>query len=102
MENPEERIKYWVYEIEMAEALHIELERQLALFKMTPDEYFAAAIRNMLDDPDGTKRMIEAMKACPEDRQEIRLIRYYPVLTDETEAQAKCRKLAEESEESAI
>ena len=98
-DSGDDRIKYWIYELEMSEEANRVLEGQLALCEMTLDEYACAAVQNVIADPQGARRFHEELKAHPDDGLDIRLVRYYPVYKGETEAQAKRRKLAEEAEE---
>ena len=101
-ENAEdERIKYWLYEIEMSDKANQLLEKQLALCEMTLDEYACAALQYAIDHPAEAKRVNEELAAHPEEQLNIRLVRSYPVYKGETEAQAKRRKLAEEAAEAA-
>lgn len=93
----DDRIKYWIYELEMSEEANRMLEKQLALCEMTLDEYACAAVQSVIADPQGARRFHEELKTHPEDGLDIRLIRYYPVYKGETEAQAKRRKIAEET-----
>ncbi len=93
----DDRVKYWIYELEMSEETNRVLEEQLALCEMTLDEFACAAVQNVIADPQGAKQLHEELKTHPEDGLDIRLVRYYPVYKGETEAQAKRRKLAEET-----
>lgn len=99
-ENPvDDRIKYWIYEIEMSDEANQSLKKQLELCEMTLDEYAEAVLRRMIDNPEETWRIHEEMGTSVDEPSEIRLIRFYPVYKGETEAQAKRRKLAEEATE---
>jgi|GEM_PF-6003985 len=91
------KIKYWVYEFDMTEEMSDTVNRVLEACEMTLDEFFAAAIQSALDDPEGTRKACQEMAENQENNLPINLVRLYPVYRDETEAQAKRRKLAEEA-----
>lgn len=93
----ESRIKYWIYEFDMTEEMSNAINRVLEACEMTLDEFFAAAVQSALNDPEGTKEACREMAENPENYLPINLVRFYPVYRDETEAQAKRRKLAEET-----
>lgn len=95
----DDRIKYWMYEIEMSDEMNRLLEEQLALREMTPDEFACAAAQHVIDHPAEAKRFHEEYSAHPDERLDIRLVRYYPVYKGETAAQARRRKFAEEAAE---
>ncbi len=90
------KIKYWIYEFDMPEETAKGVDRLLAECEMTLDEFFTAAVENTLSDPECAKKAYREMETHPENNLKISLVRAYPVYRDETEAQAKRRKLAEE------
>ena len=95
----DDRIKYWIYELDMPEEKKKEIEEFCTLHELTIDEFAEAAVRHFIDreksDPEGLRKDMEEM----EKDSEIRLIRCYPVYKGETEAQALKRTLAEEARE---
>ena len=95
------RVKYWIYELEMSDAANQVLEKRLAHCEMTLDEYACAAVQYAIDHPEEAKRFQEDMAAHPDGQLDIRVVRCYPVYNGETEAQARKRKLAEETVEKA-
>ena len=98
-QKADDRVKYWMYELEMSDAADQVLEKQLALCEMTLDEYACAAVQYAIDHPAEAKRYQEDMATHPEEQLDIRMVRCYPVYKGETEAQARKRKLAEEAAE---
>ena len=98
-EDEDENIKYWICQFEMSEKTKQEFDSVCALYELTPDELFEAAIKYALHkaktDPEGFKK--SCTEAAEASDSEIRLIRIYPVYKGETEAQALKRKLAEEA-----
>lgn len=99
----DENIKYWIYEFETTQEKKQELERAAAKCCMTPDEFFEAAVENGLREADADpNRYVKGRKERVQQTEHdkgIRLVRFYPVFRDETEAQALKRKLAEETAE---
>lgn len=93
----DEKIKYWIYELEMSDAANRILEEKLARCEMTLDEYACTALQYMIDHPEELKRLKEELDSHPNESPDVRVIRYYPVFKSETEAQARRRKLAEEA-----
>ena len=92
------KIKYWIYELEMSEETSKAINRVLIACEMTLDEFFAAAVQSAIDDPEGTRVACKEYEEHPESFPDINIVRFYPVYREETEAQARHRKLAEESQ----
>ena len=88
-------IQYWIYEIWMAEAKKNKVEKDAARFGMTPEQYLTKLLECALDEE---KKVGEANKPAQADTDRgICLVRYYPVLKGENEAQALERAKAEET-----
>lgn len=100
----EEKIKYWMYEIEMPEELRWKLEEYCSSHELTVDEFFELAlldgIKEAEADPEGFRQRCLECEAEP-DSAKLKVVRYYPVHEGETKAQALKKKLAEEQNEAA-
>ena len=91
----EDDIQYWIYEIWMTEAKKNKVEKDAARFGMTPEQYLTKLLEHALDDEE---KACEANKPAQAGADPgICLVRYYPVLKGETEAQALERAKAEET-----
>ena len=101
-------IKYWIYEFEFSETGKILLDNACTIAGMSIEEFvydtFWQAVRMAKKDPEGFKRMHEkhpAERAASNIIEDtVRLVRYYPVYWNETEAQALKRCKREEVEAS--
>ena len=99
-------IKYWIYELEFSETGKLLLDNACTIAGMSMEEFIYDALwqamRMAKKDPEGFKRMHEkhlAERAASDITEDmVRLVRYYPVYWDETEAQAHDRCLREEME----
>ena len=102
----ENDIRYWIFEIEMSEEAKRIFDEICEQHELTPDELFRFALEDAIHraktDPEGYRKEIEEFKARVDDDCYAHLARYYPVRRNETEAQARKRKLAEEKAESSI
>ena len=91
----DDNVQYWIYEIWMTDAKKKKVEEDAARCGIDPEQYLTKLLECALDDEE---KVGEANK--PEqggtDRG-ICLVRYYPVLKGENEAQALERAKAEET-----
>lgn len=88
-------IQYWIYEFWMTEAKKKKVEEDAARFGMTPEQYLTKLLERALDDEEKAGETHKPTKAGTD--RGICLVRYYPVLKGETEAQALERAKAEET-----
>ena len=98
-DDGDDSIRYWNYEFEMSPQMHRAFCEIFKKLELTPDEFFQKVVADALKDPEATRRRHEELETHPELLPDIRLVRFYPVHVDETEAQARKRKLAEEAAE---
>ena len=88
-------IQYWIYELWMTEAKKKKVEEDAARFGMTPEQYLTKLLEHALDDEEKAGEANKPAQASTD--RGICLVRYYPVLKGETEAQALERAKAEET-----
>ena len=88
-------IQYWIYEFWMTEAKKKKVEEDAARFGMTPEQYLTKLLEHALDDEEKAGEANKPAQASTD--RGICLVRYYPVLKGETEAQALERAKAEET-----
>ena len=93
-------VKYWVLEFDLLPETEAALRENARNNEMTIDEYFESEIRNMIDHPEWIEEIKQYYLDHPEESGDITLVRAYPVLRSETEAQARKRKIGEEMEKS--
>ena len=86
-------VQYWIYEFRMTEAKRKKLEEAAANKGITPEECLIAILNCALDDAEKTNAARKDTHECG-----VRLVRYYPVLKGETEAEALERTKAQEAQ----
>ena len=88
-------IQYWIYELWMTEAKKKKVEEDAARCGIDPERYLTKLLECALDDEE---KVGEANKSAHAGTDRgICLVRYYPVLKGENEAQALERAKAEET-----
>ena len=97
----DDSIRYWIYEFEMQEEVRKAFFQVLDKLELTPEEFIRLSLIEAIKDPERARKMHEEMMNHPEELPDIRLVRYYPVYKNETEAKARKRKIAEELKEEA-
>ena len=88
-------VQYWIYEFWMTEAKKNKVEKDAARFGMTPEQYLTKLLECALDDKEKAGEANKPAQASTD--RGICLVRYYPVLKGETEAEALERAKAEET-----
>lgn len=96
-----DKIRYWIYEMEMPEECWKELDAACTSCRMTMDEFINTALRNFIylaeNEPEQFEKIFMEITEHPESSSDIRIVRYYPVYADETDEQARDRKIKEEN-----
>ena len=102
MADDDRDILYWIYEFDLSDEAWGKLQSILQSLEMTMEGFFYKALEEVAGDPDKRRQRIEEARMHPDKLLDIRLMRYYPVHRNETELQAREKKLAEEAAESEV
>lgn len=83
---------YYIYEFEMPQEMADQFERVAAERGLTTDELFCRTLGYYINHPEELKKLKDEFDGQPE---VVKIVRQYPVMDGESEAEAKLRALKE-------